>query len=153
MANSGGTSLMFAAGAGHTEAAKVLLDAGADVNAKLQATPEFLEQVRKALFFLLQFMVILLPSMTVVCGGNDYVRFSVTWYVFPELVILYNMSGFCFVNVFFFSCCLCLPCVFTYQVLHYLLLFLSCFFFFSLLSFSLKCLCCKIICRLVVDFL
>lgn len=102
MANSGGTSLMFAAGAGHTEAAKVLLDAGADVNAKLQATPEFLEQVRKALFFLLQFMVILLPSMTVVCGGNDYVRFSVTWYVFPELVILYNMSGFCFVNVFFF---------------------------------------------------
>ena len=46
MANSGGTSLMFAAGAGHTEAATVLLDAGADVNAKLQATPEFLEQVR-----------------------------------------------------------------------------------------------------------
>lgn len=46
MANSGGTSLMFASGAGHTEAAKVLLDAGADVNAKLQATPEYLEQVR-----------------------------------------------------------------------------------------------------------
>lgn len=45
MANSGGTSLMFAAGAGHLEAAKVLLDAGADVNAKLKATPEFLEQV------------------------------------------------------------------------------------------------------------
>lgn len=36
---------MFAAGAGHVEAAKVLLDAGADVNTKLKATPEFLEQV------------------------------------------------------------------------------------------------------------
>lgn len=46
MANSGGTSLMFAAGAGHLEAAKVLLDAGADVNAKLKATAEFLDQVR-----------------------------------------------------------------------------------------------------------
>lgn len=46
MANSGGTSLMFAAGAGHTEAAEVLIAAGADVNAKLQAKPEFLEQVR-----------------------------------------------------------------------------------------------------------
>lgn len=45
MANSGGTSLMFAAGAGHTEAAEVLIAAGADVNAKLQAKPEFLEQV------------------------------------------------------------------------------------------------------------
>ena len=37
---------MFAAGAGHTEAAKVLLDAGADVNARLKATAEFLEQAR-----------------------------------------------------------------------------------------------------------
>lgn len=36
---------MFAAGAGHMETARVLLDAGADVNAKLKATPEFLEQV------------------------------------------------------------------------------------------------------------
>lgn len=45
MANSGGTSLMFAAGAGHVDAARVLLDAGADVNAKLKATPEFLDQV------------------------------------------------------------------------------------------------------------
>lgn len=45
MANSGGTSLMFAAGAGHTGAATVLINAGADVNAKLQASPEFLEQV------------------------------------------------------------------------------------------------------------
>lgn len=48
MAYSGGTSLMFAAGAGHTEAAEVLIAAGADVNAKLEAKPEFLEQVRSA---------------------------------------------------------------------------------------------------------
>lgn len=46
MANSGGTSLMFAAGAGHKEAAEVLIEAGADVNAKLEAKPEFLEQAR-----------------------------------------------------------------------------------------------------------
>lgn len=49
MANSGGTSLMFAAGAGHVEAAEALIAAGADVNAKLQAKPEFLEQVSHAI--------------------------------------------------------------------------------------------------------
>lgn len=52
MANSGGTSLMFAAGAGHTETAEVLIAAGADVNAKLEAKPEFLEQVRPTFDFL-----------------------------------------------------------------------------------------------------
>ena len=36
---------MFAAGAGHAETAALLLDAGANVNTKLQAKPEFLEQV------------------------------------------------------------------------------------------------------------
>ncbi|CAB1112189.1 unnamed protein product [Ectocarpus sp. CCAP 1310/34] len=49
MANSGGTSLMFAAGAGHTEAAEVLIAAGADVNAKLEAKPEFLEQLAQTI--------------------------------------------------------------------------------------------------------
>eukprot|EP00752_Nemacystus_decipiens_P008526 g7615.t1 len=49
MANSGGTSLMFAAGAGHTEAAEVLIAAGADVNIKLQAKPEFLEQLAQTI--------------------------------------------------------------------------------------------------------
>lgn len=52
MANSGGTSLMFAAGAGHMEAAAVLIDAGADVNAKLKATSEFLDQVGHVFVFL-----------------------------------------------------------------------------------------------------
>lgn len=55
MANSGGTSLMFAAGAGHMEAAAVLIDAGADVNAKLKATSEFLDQVGRVFVFLLCF--------------------------------------------------------------------------------------------------
>ncbi|CAM9820487.1 unnamed protein product [Pylaiella littoralis] len=49
MANSGGTSLMFAAGAGHVEAAEALIAAGADVNAKLQAKPEFLEQLAQTI--------------------------------------------------------------------------------------------------------
>lgn len=45
MTNSGGKPLMFAARAGHTETARVLLDAGADVNAMLKATPELLEKL------------------------------------------------------------------------------------------------------------
>lgn len=49
---------MFAAGAGHVETARVLLDAGADVNAKLKATPEFLEQVR-----VLAFVLVSLPFL------------------------------------------------------------------------------------------
>lgn len=67
MANSGGTSLMFAAGAGHTEAATVLLDSGANVNAKLQATPEFLEQVRPTYT-----LKIIMVELMWLCRGEMY---------------------------------------------------------------------------------
>ena len=42
---SGGSAVMFAAAGGHTEAAKVLINLGADVNAIAQATPEYLEKL------------------------------------------------------------------------------------------------------------
>jgi ankyrin repeat protein len=44
-ANSGGTALMFAAGAGHFEVVQALLAAGADPNAVVAATSEYIEQV------------------------------------------------------------------------------------------------------------
>jgi ankyrin repeat protein len=49
VANSGGTSLMFAAGGGHNETTKLLIDNKADVNKIVQATPEYIEQVAKAI--------------------------------------------------------------------------------------------------------
>eukprot|EP01041_Mallomonas_annulata_P003068 gene3068-6016_t len=49
VANSGGTALMFAAGGGHNETTRVLLDHKANVNVVVQATPEYVEQVAKAI--------------------------------------------------------------------------------------------------------
>lgn len=48
-ANSGGTALMFAAGAGHAAAVLALLEAGADPNIVVAATPEYIENVVKAI--------------------------------------------------------------------------------------------------------
>ena len=45
VANSGGTSLMFAAGGGHNETTKLLIENGADVNRVVQATAGYIEQV------------------------------------------------------------------------------------------------------------
>jgi len=45
--NSGGTATMFAAGGGHNETCRLLIDSGADANV---ATPEYIEQVAKAIF-------------------------------------------------------------------------------------------------------
>lgn len=42
---SGGSAVMFAAAGGHSEATKVLIDLGADVNAIAQATPEYLDKL------------------------------------------------------------------------------------------------------------
>jgi ankyrin repeat protein len=49
IAHSGGTALMFAAGGGHNETTRLLLDSKADVNVVVQATPEYIEQVAKAI--------------------------------------------------------------------------------------------------------
>lgn len=49
IAHSGGTAVMFSAGNGHNETTEVLLKAGADVNVVVKATPEYIEQVKKAL--------------------------------------------------------------------------------------------------------
>lgn len=49
IAKSGGTAVMFAAGGGHNDTTKLLLDHGADVNIVVQATPEYIEQVAKAI--------------------------------------------------------------------------------------------------------
>lgn len=49
VANSGGTAIMFAAGGGHNETCRLLIDSGADVNVVVQATPEYIEQVAKAI--------------------------------------------------------------------------------------------------------
>lgn len=49
IAHSGGTAIMFAAGGGYLEATKLLLAHGADVNVVVQATPEYIEQVAKAI--------------------------------------------------------------------------------------------------------
>mmetsp|Transcript_27879 Transcript_27879/g.45551 ORF Transcript_27879/g.45551 Transcript_27879/m.45551 type:complete len:847 (-) Transcript_27879:50-2590(-) len=48
-AASGGTALMFAAASGHAACAEALIQAGADVNAKVEATPEYIDQVAKAI--------------------------------------------------------------------------------------------------------
>jgi ankyrin repeat protein len=42
---SGGSAVMFAAAGGHTDAAKILIDLGANVNEIAQATPEYLEKL------------------------------------------------------------------------------------------------------------
>lgn len=47
IAKSGGTALMFAAGGGHNETTRFLLDQKADVNIVVQATPEYIERVAK----------------------------------------------------------------------------------------------------------
>jgi ankyrin repeat protein len=49
VAKSGGTALMFAAGGGHNETCKVLLEAKADPNIVVAATEEYIEQVAKAI--------------------------------------------------------------------------------------------------------
>jgi uncharacterized protein len=49
IAHSGGTAIMFAAGNGHNETTEILLKAGADVNVVVKATPEYIDQVKKAL--------------------------------------------------------------------------------------------------------
>lgn len=49
IAKSGGTALMFAAGGGHNETTRLLLDSKADVNVVVQATSEYIEQVAKAI--------------------------------------------------------------------------------------------------------
>eukprot|EP01035_Chromulina_nebulosa_P017130 gene17130-22644_t len=49
IAKSGGTAIMFAAGSGHNETVKFLIESGADVNIVVQATPEYIEQVSKAI--------------------------------------------------------------------------------------------------------
>mmetsp|Transcript_37064 Transcript_37064/g.54451 ORF Transcript_37064/g.54451 Transcript_37064/m.54451 type:complete len:947 (-) Transcript_37064:79-2919(-) len=48
-AKSGGTALMFAASAGKTDVAKLLIDYGAEVNAIAQATEEYLENLAEAI--------------------------------------------------------------------------------------------------------
>jgi ankyrin repeat protein len=40
---------MFAAGGGHNDTTRLLLDSKADVNVVVQATPEYIEQVAKAI--------------------------------------------------------------------------------------------------------
>lgn len=49
VAKSGGTAVMFSAGAGHNDTTKLLIDSGCDVNIPVKATPEYIEQVIKAL--------------------------------------------------------------------------------------------------------
>lgn len=49
VANSGGTALMFAAGSGHNDSTRLLLDAKADTSIRVKATPEYIEQVAKAI--------------------------------------------------------------------------------------------------------
>ena len=44
---SGGTSLMFAAAGGHSNATQLLIELGADVNAIARATPQYLEKLKK----------------------------------------------------------------------------------------------------------
>ena len=44
---SGGSSVMFAAASGHTNCTKQLMEYGADINAIAQATPDYLEKVKK----------------------------------------------------------------------------------------------------------
>jgi ankyrin repeat protein len=49
VAKSGGTALMFAASGGHSNTTQLLLESGADVNIVVQATPEYIETVAKAI--------------------------------------------------------------------------------------------------------
>jgi ankyrin repeat protein len=49
VAKSGGTALMFAASGGHYNTTQLLLESGADVNIVVQATPEYIETVAKAI--------------------------------------------------------------------------------------------------------
>ena len=49
IAKSGGTALMFAAGGGHNDTTKLLLEAGAEVDVRVNATAEYLEQVKTAI--------------------------------------------------------------------------------------------------------
>jgi serine/threonine-protein phosphatase 6 regulatory ankyrin repeat subunit B len=49
IANSGGTALMFAAGGGHNETTRLLLDSKSDVNVVVRAKPEYIEQVAKSI--------------------------------------------------------------------------------------------------------
>ena len=49
IANSGGTALMFAAGGGHNDTTRLLLDSNADVTVVVQAKAEYIEQVAKAI--------------------------------------------------------------------------------------------------------
>lgn len=49
VAKSGGTAVMFAAGGGHNETTKFLIEKGADVNVVVRATPDYIEQVAKAI--------------------------------------------------------------------------------------------------------
>ena len=49
IANSGGTALMFAAGGGHNETTRLLLDSKANVNTIVLAKPEYIEQVAKSI--------------------------------------------------------------------------------------------------------
>lgn len=96
MANSGGTSLMFAAGAGHMEAAAVLIEAGADVNAKLKATSEFLDQVGRACclrFFVINGAKYGVPRCSFLC----YVAFL----LLHLQAITQELSGVCYTYVLF----------------------------------------------------
>lgn len=49
IAHSGGTAVMFAAGGGHNETCRLLIEKGADLNVVVKATPEYIEQVAKAI--------------------------------------------------------------------------------------------------------
>jgi serine/threonine-protein phosphatase 6 regulatory ankyrin repeat subunit B len=49
IAKSGGTAIMFAAGGGHNDTIKLLLENKADVNVVVKGTPEYIEQVGKAI--------------------------------------------------------------------------------------------------------
>ena len=49
VAKSGGTAIMFAAGGGHNETTRFLIEKGADVNVVVKGTPEYIESVARAL--------------------------------------------------------------------------------------------------------
>ena len=48
IANSGGTALMYAVGSGHIETVRLLVSHGADVNIAVLASPEYIEEIAKA---------------------------------------------------------------------------------------------------------
>ena len=49
VAHFGGTALMFAAAGGHSDVVRLMLEHKADVNRKVAATPEYIDQVAKAI--------------------------------------------------------------------------------------------------------